>query len=466
MALTSTPDEEPEPVPSPDHQSEAAENRGLKRSPSIASDQDPDQKRQRTSPSPRQGEAGSSKDAPPPPPNAIAYWAKEGRWPKQFPDMALPLRHLIARKRPPPSDSTASATPGDGRLNTGDSVVKKKKKIKKTEQYRDNNFEVMLESKNVYMEPLGEDFCDIDKNMCSALLYAQQPHPQGSIFDDDTFKKAFRNMRNRNEARFAQDISRLIVPSAETLSLDHNRLGALIESVGEEWESSIPLTETHPQPAYAVGFRDEAFEEDQFAKLEPFTGNQKTRDQSFFLGTHYMYFPFLAYEMKHGPCYAERKNADTMTVAIRGVVELFRAVDRLDEINQRILGFSVSHDRSFVQIHAHYPVISGQDVKYYTHALHKFDITAMRGRERWTSFRFTKNVYETWAPLHLKRICSAIDLLPPHPDYRDASISAVSGILSLGPGYLLPSDSSVGPAHEEDDEDEELGESSHAGKTQ
>jgi len=457
-------------VPSQAQQPEPAENRGLKRSPSIASDPDPDQKRQRTSPSPRQGEAGSSKDAPPPPPppNAVAYWAKEGRWPNQFPDMALPLRHLIARKRPPPSDSTTSVTRDDGKLHPGDSImVKKKTKINAAEQYRDNNFEGMLESKNVYMEPLGEVFCDIDKNMCSALLFAQQPHPLGSIFDDETFKTAFRNMRGRNEGRFAQDISRLIVPSAETLSLDHNRLGALIESVGEEWDSSIPLTETHPQPAYAVGFRDEAFEEDQFAKLEPFTGNQQNRDQSFFLGTHYMYFPFLAYEMKHGPCYAERKNAETMAVAIRGVVELFRAVDRLDEINQRILGFSVSHDRSFVQIHAYYPVIEGQHVKYYTHALHKFDITAMRGRERWTSFRFTKNVYETWAPLHLKRICSAIDLLPPHPDYRDSSLSAVSGALSLGPGHLLPStsNSSVGLAHEEGDsqrdEDEGLGGSSH-----
>lgn len=443
MAVTPPPGEEPEPVQSQDHQSETAENRGFKRSPSTASSLDPEQKRQRTSAC----QAGSSKDAPAST-DPVAFWVREGRWPKEVPELTLPLRHLVARKRGPGSNSTTSEKPHAQPAREN-----------KAEQFRDDRYEALLESKSIFMEPPGQDITDIDKNMCSTLLHAQQPLPRGSIFDDDTFKMAFKNLRNRNEARVTQDISRLIVPSAETLALDHKRLSALIESVKEEWDSSIPLTDTHPQPDYAVGFRQEAFEEDQLAKLAPFTGNYMTRDQSFFLGTYYMYFPFVAYEMKHGHQFAERKNAETMTVAIRGVVELFRAVEREKEIDRRILGFSISHDQSYIKIHGHYPVIDGKDTEYCTHPIHKFDITAMRGRERWTSFRFTKNVYETWAPLHLKRICSAINQLPAHPAYNAPSLSAASGLLSLGPGYLLASDNSTGSAPEE-----ELSPSSHTGR--
>jgi hypothetical protein len=34
------------------------------------------------------------------------------------------------------------------------------------------------------------------------------------------------------------------------------------------------------------------------------------------------------------------------------------------------------------------------------------------GKDKWTSYKFTKNVYDIWMPTHLKRICSVIDKLP------------------------------------------------------
>jgi hypothetical protein len=40
-----------------------------------------------------------------------------------------------------------------------------------------------------------------------------------------------------------------------------------------------------------------------------------------------------------------------------------------------------------------------------------FDFTELDGKEKWTSYRFTKNVYDIWMPTHLKRICSVIDEL-------------------------------------------------------
>ncbi|POR31095.1 Hypothetical protein TPAR_08665 [Tolypocladium paradoxum] len=65
------------------------------------------------------------------------------------------------------------------------------------------------------------------------------------------------------------------------------------------------------------------------------------------MATYYIYFPFLTYEVKCGAAtldIADRQNAHSMTLAVRGIVELFRAIKREDEVNRKILGFSVSHD--------------------------------------------------------------------------------------------------------------------------
>ncbi|KAL6405710.1 hypothetical protein AUP68_10847 [Ilyonectria robusta] len=91
-----------------------------------------------------------------------------------------------------------------------------------------------------------------------------------TIFDDMIFVDACRNLRGKNEARIIQDISRLIVPSAETFALRARDLRHLAESVNEGWNNSIPLTGTRPQPDYSVGFKREAFTDHQLAKLSPF----------------------------------------------------------------------------------------------------------------------------------------------------------------------------------------------------
>ena len=84
--------------------------------------------------------------------------------------------------------------------------------------------------------------------------------PQISLFRDDIFKKTCKNVQDRNESRVIHDITRLIVPSAETLATyGATKLECLIESVNEGWNDSIPVTKTRPQPDYAVGFRREAF---------------------------------------------------------------------------------------------------------------------------------------------------------------------------------------------------------------
>lgn len=138
------------------------------------------------------------------------------------------------------------------------------------------------------------------------------------------------------------------------------------------------------------------------------------------MATDTMHFPFLTCEVKCGEValdIADRQNAHSMTLAVRGVVELYRAVKREEELHREILAFSISHDHTAVRVYGHYAVIKGDKTTFYHHPIHKFDFTTLDGKEKWTACKFTKNVYNIWMPIHFERICSAIDQIPLDLDF-------------------------------------------------
>jgi hypothetical protein len=115
------------------------------------------------------------------------------------------------------------------------------------------------------------------------------------------------------------------------------------------------------------------------------------------MATWQMYLPFLTCEVKCGAAaldIADRQNAHSMTLTVRGVVELFRIVKREKELHQEILAFSVSHDHQTVRIYGHYPMIDGNKTSFYRHAIYTFNFTALDSKEKWTAYKFTKNVYD------------------------------------------------------------------------
>lgn len=396
------------------------QSRGRKRKQPIqhALEANPDPKRQRTSPPhPAEdafGEPAIGSDAHTHT-DPVAFWAKEGRWPQEqdgpketsTTDFTMD-HHLLARKKSSSnlsrkrSNSATSTTPSD-----------QKPREEKSTPYRDQRYETLLEVKGSYMTKAPLGLASASQTLCQSLLEKTPPVPSDTLFRDDVFETTCQKIHNKNEARVIQDISRLIVPSAEGFATFGTAyLDILTESVNEGWNNSIPFTSTRPQPDYSVGFKRDAFTEDQLAKLSPFIGDFIAGDQSFFMATYYMYFPFLTCEVKCGAGaldIADRQNAHSMTLAVQGIVELFRAVKREDEVNRKILAFSVSHDHQSVRIYGHYPVITGKDTKYYRHPIRNFVFTELDGKEKWTAYRFTKNVYNTWMPKHFENICSAID---------------------------------------------------------
>ncbi|KAF2789400.1 hypothetical protein K505DRAFT_352608 [Melanomma pulvis-pyrius CBS 109.77] len=315
------------------------------------------------------------------PVDPVGYWVERSAWPKKYFEPNT-LSHRRRKRSEPSSLAASSTTPSD-----------QKPREEKSGPYRDARYEALLETKGIYMETRR------------TLLDMEQTVPEDSMFQDAFLQDTCEMLRNRNEAKVIQDISRLIDPSAQSLSIrDFNKgtkhLRCLIESVKEGWNNSVAFTSTRPQPDYSVGFKREAFSEEQRKKLAPFIGNFTGGDQSYFMATYYMYFPFLTCEVKCGSAtlnIANRQNAHSITLAVRTVVELFRLVKREKEISRKILAFAISHNYTLVRIYSLYAVLSFRE---------------QEGKEKWTAYRFTKNVQEAWAPTHFERICSAIDGLP------------------------------------------------------
>ncbi|KAH8799638.1 hypothetical protein F5884DRAFT_825116 [Xylogone sp. PMI_703] len=316
--------------------------------------------------------------------NGIEYWRKEFSWPKEYFEPESIMNHLLARKKSSSSfrgkqsevssAAPSSTTPSD-----------QKPREAKSTPYTRPSYTTVLATKGSFMDKSSLGITDASKNLCRILLEREQTVPQDSLFRDDLFENACRKIQDKNEARVIQDIARLIVPSVETLA------------------------------TYGASHFNGLIESDQLEKLTPFVGEVTDTFTSYFMATWQMYFPFLMCEVKCGAAaldIADRQNAHSMTMALRGVVELFRLVKREKELHREILAFSVSHDHRTVRIYGHYPIIDEKETTFYRHPIHTFDFTALDGRERWTAYKFIKNVYDIWVSMHFKRICSVIDEIP------------------------------------------------------
>ena len=310
--------------------------------------------------------------------------------------------HLLARKK-----SVSS-------LSDFNETVSRKSREVKSVPYSHPGYPDLLEAQNSYLKDAQSGINQTCKNDCKKYLLEEQAVPKNTLFDDEYFEAFCEKVQSRSEAMIVQDITRLLVPSAENLAIrdgEKSHLGCLVESVNEPWSNCITALPTRPQPDYCVGFRKSAFTESQIKTIEPFLGD--LYDASFFRATWQMYFPFLTCEVKRGVVgldIADRQNANSMTVAVRAVVELFKCVKRAKDLDRKILAFSVSHDSGSIRIYGHYPLIRENDkIAIYRHSIHKFDFTAQEGKEKWTTYRFIKNVYDKWMPDHLSQIRSAID---------------------------------------------------------
>ena len=116
----------------------------------------------------------------------------------------------------------------------------------------------------------------------------------------------------------------------------------------------------------------------------PYIGGSK--EIGYIKVTDDIFFPFLTCEAKcgkEGLDTADRQNAHSASIAVNTIVQLYKKVNRQEEVNRKVLAFSISHDNTTVRIYGHYPVINGDTTKFYRYPIRKFDFTDRYGEEKW-----------------------------------------------------------------------------------
>ncbi|KAK2764309.1 hypothetical protein FQN54_009001 [Arachnomyces sp. PD_36] len=374
--------------------------------------------------------SSSGASSPPPVRNKIAIDPRRGRGRGRGRGRSIRGRPRAGIERSSRSDISADSLPirpqparrdnSDGMEEIEPSVPPQppqpdgNQRVEESKSYEDIRYEQGLALRGSFMRRSGVGINGRSWEVCDLLMNRPQTIPFNTRFTDDLFLDTCEMIRYANKRKIMADVGPLIVPAAESLSLQgETALGIYTESVSESWIRCVPFYGPCPKPDYAVGFKRCAFSRTQLERLQPYLGGLD--HLSYFMATDEIYFPFFSTEVQSSATgnldVADRINAHTMTVAVKGVVELFRAVNREDEVHRELLAFSVSYDALMVRIYGYYPVIEGRNTTIHRHPIRLYYYADGR-TDRWISNRFTQNLYDTWAPAHLGRIGSAINELP------------------------------------------------------
>lgn len=201
------------------------------------------------------------------------------------------------------------------------------------------------------------------------------------------------------------------MPSVENLYIcGREEFAGFIEGHNDPWIKSFPFYGPRPQPDHTYGFKWSNFTEQQRRKLmiEP-------TEKLYYTAREDIYFPFLTAEVKcgkQGLDLADKPNIHSMTIQMRGIVDLYRKINRPKDVHGRVLGFSISHDDNGERIHAYYPEISGDETSYWRETLKEFWIGSDSGKDKWTSYQFTLNVCQMFALPLVERLKAMINELP------------------------------------------------------
>jgi hypothetical protein len=284
-----------------------------------------------------------------------------------------------------------------------------------------------------YRGELPEDAKKFNDDICQMLLGNEHPVPRDSLFSDDCFEETMDIIQDRNEAMINEVIAELVFPNVQVMAIRDAKYRPFIQSVNEGWNNCKKVTQTRPQPDSAYGFSASAFSANQLEKLQPYLGDLD--DKSHFRATWFMYFPFMTREVKRGNIgldIADRQNAHSMTVALLGLVALYKLLGRERELHGKIKTFSMSHDHRMARLYGHIAIIEGNKTTCWRKEIDVFDIRTRNGVNRWKCRQFALNALEAGLQL-LEDIRSAIDDWTPDP-----ALEALqqSDAISLGPSGL------------------------------
>ena len=103
------------------------------------------------------------------------------------------------------------------------------------------------------------------------------------------------------------------------------------------------------------------------------------------MATYYIYFPFLIYEVKCGAValnIIDRQNTYSITLAVRGIIKLFRLIKREKELYWEILTFLILYNYRTIRIYSYYSVINGPKTTFYYHLIREFSFIELDSKEK------------------------------------------------------------------------------------
>ena len=207
------------------------------------------------------------------------------------------------------------------------------------------------------------------QKLCGILLEDESPISEGPAYHPDRLVKVLRRVRFRNAARVVRDVMPIVVPSPELLHIDgYADLENMCESRNAEWAPCDTLCGPRPKTDFVGGISAAALTKEEKEKLQ--MSHTSVCPNLF---PENMYLPFLICEVKGSDRpieEAERQAMHGASIATRAVIELFRKISATAEVHQKILAFSVVHNRSMVVIFAYFASIDGQGTSFFRRLLH------------------------------------------------------------------------------------------------
>lgn len=249
-----------------------------------------------------------------------------------------------------------------------------------------------------------------ERELYQAMLNETATLPDDPLLKPQNLSKLRSVLRNGSELRVCIELHPRLVPSAETLAILYpGRFENLVEGYNDRWLDAMAFYNKLPQPDRTGAYQLSAFTDTELRKLRIVP-----ECASLFTARYGMLFPFFTAEVKcckEALEIADRANTNSMTIALRAVVEVYRQANMVTAIHRKTLGFSISHDEGTVRIYGHYPEIDGDRTTYYRSAIREFTYADNDARERVTSYTFVWNIYTRFATDHLRRLKEAISRL-------------------------------------------------------
>jgi len=353
------------------------------------------------------------------PPASLCEWVSDlPDSPQDFEIMPQP--QTVKRTRSA-SDASDLSLPSD--TETGSTVSRETK----YSIYKNSRYPTVMESKGSHMRDSSDGPMQEDVDFYHGLLAEIAPLPDDPLWEPHHVLQLRSLLQERSELRVCIDLHPRLVPSSEILALQRpNQFDDLVEGHNDRWVDAIVFYKKLPQPDRTKAYRPSAFTDVERRKLGIVPGCA-----SWFTTREGMLFPYFTCEVKCGKealTIADRANLNSMTIALRIVVELHRRAGNLMAIHRKILGFSMSHDDGIVRIYAHYPHVDGDSTTYWRRTIREFSYADKDAQERATAYTFVWNVDTKFAPTHLERLKQAISHLP-DPVSQPFEIETSSSVL-------------------------------------